>query len=88
MFAQQVLAYPLLTPPGVPIELVEALRRAFDATMTDGGFLDDARKQDLKVDPVSGARSHIVGQALRHAGGGDESICRSIRREIVIRNLQ
>lgn len=56
MFAQQVLAYPLLTPPGVPIELVEALRRAFDATMTDGSFLDDARKQDLKVDPVSGAQ--------------------------------
>ena len=27
MFAQQVLAYPLLTPPDVPLDRVEALRK-------------------------------------------------------------
>jgi tripartite-type tricarboxylate transporter receptor subunit TctC len=58
MFAQQVLAYPLLTPPGVPADRVEALRNAFDATMKDAGFLENAKRQDLKVDPVSGAQIH------------------------------
>jgi hypothetical protein len=58
MFAQQVLAYPLLTPPGVPVDRVEALRNAFDATMKDAGFLENAKRQDLKVDPVSGAQIH------------------------------
>ncbi len=58
MFAQQVLAYPLLTPPDVPADRVEALRKAFDATMKDTGFLEDASRQNLKVDPVSGAQIH------------------------------
>jgi tripartite-type tricarboxylate transporter receptor subunit TctC len=56
MFAQQVMAYPLLAPPGVPADRVGALRAAFDATMIDPEFLADARAQNLQVNPVGGAQ--------------------------------
>src|SRR3712207_5304322 len=36
---------PILAPPGVPAERVKALRAAFDATMKDPAFLEDAKKQ-------------------------------------------
>ncbi|HKD58610.1 MAG TPA: hypothetical protein VKD45_13940, partial [Hyphomicrobiaceae bacterium] len=40
--------------PNVPAERVEALRRAFDATMKDEGFLAEEEKAKLEVDPTSG----------------------------------
>lgn len=43
-----------VTPPGVPPERVEALRRAFEQTMMDKEFLADAEKAKLNIDPVSG----------------------------------
>ena len=43
------LGRPLLTTPGVPAERVEALRRAFDLTLKDPTFLDEARKQKLDI---------------------------------------
>ncbi len=43
-----------VTPPGVPAERVEALRRAFEQTMLDKEFLADADKAKLNIDPVSG----------------------------------
>jgi tripartite-type tricarboxylate transporter receptor subunit TctC len=45
---------PWLTPPNVPAERVEALRRAFDATMKDSGFLQEAKQRRLEVDPRTG----------------------------------
>ncbi|MGE5539610.1 MAG: Bug family tripartite tricarboxylate transporter substrate binding protein [Gemmatimonas sp.] len=45
---------PFVAPPGVPSDRVEALRRAFDATMADKGFLADAEKAHLEIDPVTG----------------------------------
>jgi hypothetical protein len=41
-------------PPGVPAERLAALRAAFAATMKDKGFLADARKADLEINPVAG----------------------------------
>jgi tripartite-type tricarboxylate transporter receptor subunit TctC len=40
---------PYVTPPGVPAERLAALRKAFEATLKDATFLDDARKQGLNV---------------------------------------
>jgi tripartite-type tricarboxylate transporter receptor subunit TctC len=60
MFAQQVLPFPLLLPPEVPVDRVEMLRHAFDATMKDAGFLEDTQRQNLKVDPVSGVQIHAL----------------------------
>jgi tripartite-type tricarboxylate transporter receptor subunit TctC len=52
MFAQQVMAYPLLAPPGVRADRVRALRAAFDSTVIDPGFRTDAAKQNLQVIPA------------------------------------
>ncbi|MFN3892687.1 MAG: Bug family tripartite tricarboxylate transporter substrate binding protein [Beijerinckiaceae bacterium] len=47
------LGRPYLAPPGVPVERVETLRKAFMATLRDPGFLDEARKLDHEIDPLS-----------------------------------
>lgn len=49
------LGRPVLTTPGVPAERVDALRRAFDATMQDTDFLEEARKAHFAVNPQTGA---------------------------------
>jgi hypothetical protein len=54
IFARQSMSYPFAVPPGVPTERLSALRKAFDATLRDPGFLADARQQKLDVDPVPG----------------------------------
>jgi tripartite-type tricarboxylate transporter receptor subunit TctC len=47
---------PYAAPPGVPMDRVAALRKAFDETMTDKEFLADANKGKLEIEPVSGAK--------------------------------
>jgi len=54
LFAQQVMAWPIVAPPGTPPERVKALRDGFDATMRDPEFLADAAQQKLVINPVSG----------------------------------
>ncbi|MGH6767444.1 MAG: Bug family tripartite tricarboxylate transporter substrate binding protein [Xanthobacteraceae bacterium] len=48
------IARPIVTTPGVPPERVEALRRAFQATLVDPAFLQDAEKLKLEIDWKSG----------------------------------
>jgi hypothetical protein len=48
------LARPIATNAGVPAERVDALRRAFDATMKDAEFLAEARKQGMEISPMTG----------------------------------
>ncbi len=48
------LARPVVTSSGVPPERVAALRRAFDATLADPVFLQDAEKQNLEIGAKSG----------------------------------
>lgn len=50
----QEMGRPYVAPPEVPKERVNALRRAFDATMKDPDFLADAKKTHLFVDPITG----------------------------------
>ena len=45
---------PIFTTPGVPAERVKALRDAFDATVKDPRFVEEAQKSGLDLDPVSG----------------------------------
>jgi tripartite-type tricarboxylate transporter receptor subunit TctC len=54
-FAEQVMGRPFVLPPGMPSDRVAALRTAFDETMRNPEFLDDAKAQGADVDPVSGA---------------------------------
>jgi tripartite-type tricarboxylate transporter receptor subunit TctC len=53
-FAEQVMGRPFVLPPGVPADRIAALRAAFDATMRDPQFLDDAKLQKTEIDPVGG----------------------------------
>jgi hypothetical protein len=54
IISRQTMARPYVAPPGIPPERLNALRAAFDATMTDREFLADTQRQDLEVRPVSG----------------------------------
>jgi tripartite-type tricarboxylate transporter receptor subunit TctC len=45
---------PFFVPPGVPPDRVEALRRAFDATVKDPAFLSEAATAKIDVDPLTG----------------------------------
>lgn len=55
VLVQQVMGRPIMAPPGMPADRVKALRDAFDATMKDPDFIAECDKQDLEVNPVSGA---------------------------------
>jgi tripartite-type tricarboxylate transporter receptor subunit TctC len=59
-FAEQIMGRPFLLPPGVPPDRVKALRAAFDATMKDALFLDDAKAQNVEIDPVSGEQINAL----------------------------
>jgi tripartite-type tricarboxylate transporter receptor subunit TctC len=48
------LGRPYFVADGVPADRVQALRRAFDATMKDKDLLADAEKQSLEVNPATG----------------------------------
>jgi tripartite-type tricarboxylate transporter receptor subunit TctC len=54
--SQLAMARPFAAPPNVPKERVEALRAAFDATLTDPAFLADAKQQQLDITPFSGVQ--------------------------------
>jgi len=55
---------PFFLPPKVPSPRVEALRRAFDATMKDPAYLAEAEKLKVKVAPLTGEQvSALVEQA-------------------------
>ena len=46
----------LHTPPGVPMERVTALRRAFDKTMNDPAFVAEYKKRNLPLGPTNGEK--------------------------------
>ncbi len=48
------LGRPYILSRQVPQGRVAVLRKAFDATVKDQAFLDEAKKQDLPVDPATG----------------------------------
>jgi hypothetical protein len=45
---------PIFTTPDVPAERVKALRAAFENTMKDPAFLEDAKNSNAEINPVSG----------------------------------
>jgi tripartite-type tricarboxylate transporter receptor subunit TctC len=55
VFANQEMGRPVAGPPGMPKERLAALRTAFDETMTDPQFRDDAARSRIDIDAISGA---------------------------------
>ena len=49
------------------MDRVQALREAFDATMQDPAFLDEARRAKLDIDPASGPALAAVAAEILSA---------------------
>ena len=54
MFARTEYGRPYFAPPDVPPARIEALRRAFEATMHDPDFVADAAQLQLELSPMRG----------------------------------
>ena len=54
--ARAALGRPFVAPPGVPEGRVKILRKAFDDTMADKAFIEEAQRLKLAVEPISGER--------------------------------
>jgi tripartite-type tricarboxylate transporter receptor subunit TctC len=57
LIAAQYVGRPFFTSPDIPADRKAALRAAFDATMNDPQFLQDAAKLGLEISPI--AADHI-----------------------------
>jgi tripartite-type tricarboxylate transporter receptor subunit TctC len=53
ILASLVVGRPFLGPPGIPEDRKAALRKAFDKTMRDRDFLDEATTLSLEIEPVA-----------------------------------
>ena len=49
-----IMGRPFLAPPGIPEDRKAALRKAFDETMKDPAFLEEAARQRLDIAAISG----------------------------------
>ena len=67
VISQQVFQRSYIAPPGIPAEQLNTLRAAFDATMADRQFLDDAEKLRIEISPLSGGKVQELVQKLHSA---------------------
>ena len=51
---RQEAGRPFAAPPGTPAARVAALRQAFEETLADPGFIAEAEKTQLEIDPLTG----------------------------------
>jgi tripartite-type tricarboxylate transporter receptor subunit TctC len=66
MLARLEYGRPFFLPPNVPAARVQALRRAFDATMKDPAYLAEADKLKIEVEPLTGEEvATFVEQVIR-----------------------
>jgi len=64
VFADQEMGRPVVGPPDVPAERVEALRRAFDASMKDADLLAEAARMTTDIDPIDGPAAAAIQARL------------------------
>jgi tripartite-type tricarboxylate transporter receptor subunit TctC len=64
IISQQVFQRSYIAPPGLPAELLDALRSAFDATMRDQDFLHDAKTIRIDIAPLPGAKVQELVQKI------------------------
>ena len=53
MNVRDEITRPYLAPPDIPPARLDILRRAFDATVKDPGFLTDVQRQHLEIEGPS-----------------------------------
>ena len=64
LMGTMAVARPFMAPPGVPEARAALLRRAFDKTMKDAGFLAEAKQLQLDVEPTPGEEAQKVVQNM------------------------
>jgi tripartite-type tricarboxylate transporter receptor subunit TctC len=64
VFARQSIGYPYAAPPNVPADRLEAIRKAFQATLQDPEFVAAAAKSGLLVDGVTGQQIQVLLENL------------------------
>ncbi len=64
VISQQVFQRSYIVPKETPAERVSTLRTAFDATMADKPYLEDAQKLRIDISPQSGSKVQDLVQAL------------------------
>jgi len=80
-----VIARPVVTNAGVPGERVATLRRAFDATLSDPAFLEDAARQSLEIGARSGEELQRIVAALIET---PPAVLELVRRAIQIKGAE
>jgi hypothetical protein len=55
LYAGQGIGRPFVAPPDLPAKRLEMLRNAFNATMKDSKFVEEAHKSKLDIEPEDGA---------------------------------
>jgi tripartite-type tricarboxylate transporter receptor subunit TctC len=64
MSAETAISRALITTADVPPERLEALRRAFDATMKDPQFLAEAEKAKMDIGAMTGEESQKIADSI------------------------
>ena len=64
IISQQVFQRSYIAPPDLPPASLETLRSAFDATMADKQFLQDAESMRIDIEPLSGGKVQDLVQKL------------------------
>ena len=62
--APQEMGRPIVAPPAVPADRLDALRKAMLATTADKEFIAQAERQGLDIDPIGGAQVLALLQRL------------------------
>lgn len=54
LFGRHIMGRPIAAPPGLPPQRLATLRKAFDAAVAEPSFIEQAKKDQLDVEPMSG----------------------------------
>ena len=65
--AETSIARAIVAPPDVPADRIEALRRAFDATMKDPEVLAESNKTSLDLSPMRGEDAQKIADGIVNA---------------------
>ncbi len=60
ILSQQEMGRPYMMPPGVPADRVAFMREAFTRTMKDPVYLEESKRANLMVDPLTGVEMDAI----------------------------
>ena len=85
--ADTMMNWPVVAPPGVPMDRVARLRAAFDATMKDPALLKEAKRRGMSINgPSGGARVQaLVASILDTPDDVVAMYQKSIRKDYTVR---